>query len=84
VADAIKAAGAREVIASCTHAVLSGKALDHINRSPLSKLIVTDTIPMPPEKLAACSKITVLSIAELLAKAIKNIHEEASVTSLFV
>jgi ribose-phosphate pyrophosphokinase len=84
VADAIKAAGAREVMASATHPVLSGKALEHINKSPLSRLIVTDSIPLSPEKLDACKKITVLSVAELLAKAIRNIHEEASVTSLFV
>ncbi len=84
VADAIKAAGAREVMASCSHPVLSGKAFEHINRSPLSRLIVTDSIPLSPEKRKACEKITVLSVAELLAKAIRNIHEEASVTSLFV
>jgi ribose-phosphate pyrophosphokinase len=84
VAAAIKEAGAREVMAVCTHAVLSGRSLDHINRSPLSRLVVTDSIPLSEEKLAACPKISVLSIAELLAKAIRNIHEEASVTSLFV
>jgi len=84
VADAIKASGAREVMASATHPVLSGKAFEHINKSPLSRLIVTDSIPLSPEKLDACKKITVLSVAELLAKAIRNIHEEASVTSLFV
>jgi ribose-phosphate pyrophosphokinase len=83
VAEAIKAAGAREVIASCTHAVLSGHAIERIERSPLSKLIVTDSMPVGPEK-RACGKIVVLSIAELLARAIKNIHDETSVTSLFV
>jgi ribose-phosphate pyrophosphokinase len=83
VAEAIQAAGAREVLASCTHPVLSGHAIERIERSPLSKLIVTDSLPLPPEK-RACGKIMVLSIAELLARAIKNIHEETSVTSLFV
>ncbi|HSB60542.1 MAG TPA: ribose-phosphate pyrophosphokinase [Vicinamibacteria bacterium] len=82
VAEAIKAAGAREVLASSSHAVLSGNAIDRIARSPLSKLIVTDSIPLSPEK--RIDKMVVLSIAELLAKAIKNIHEESSVTSLFV
>jgi ribose-phosphate pyrophosphokinase len=82
VAEAIKAAGAREVMASCTHAVLSGPAVDRIEKSSLSKLIVTDSIPLPPEKKTP--KISVLPIAELLAKAIRNIHEESSVTSLFV
>jgi ribose-phosphate pyrophosphokinase len=83
VTEAIKAAGAREVLASCSHAVLSGHAIERIEKSPLSKLIVTDSMPLGPEKLAS-GKIVVLSIAELLARAIKNIHEETSVTSLFV
>ena len=51
VAEAIKAAGAREVLASCSHAVLSGHALERIEKSPLSKLIVTDSMPLAPEKL---------------------------------
>jgi ribose-phosphate pyrophosphokinase len=83
VAEAIKAAGAREVLASCTHPVLSGHAIERIEKSPLSKLIVTDSLPLAPEKRAS-HKIVVLTIAELLARAIKNIHEETSVTSLFV
>ena len=80
VAAAIKSAGAREVLASCSHAVLSGRALEKIEASPLSKLIITDSIPQKQKS----DKIVVLSIAELLGKAIKNIHEETSVTSLFV
>jgi len=83
VAQAIKEAGAREVLASSSHAVLSGQALEKIENSPLSKLIVTDSIPLAEEKRRS-EKIVVLSIAELMAKAIRNIHEEASVTSLFV
>ena len=83
VTEAIKAAGAREVLASCTHPVLSGHAIERIEKSPLSKLIVTDSMPLGRDKLAS-GKIVVLTIAELLARAIKNIHEETSVTSLFV
>jgi ribose-phosphate pyrophosphokinase len=83
VAAAIKGAGAREVLASCSHAVLSGQALSKIEASPLSKLLVTDSIP-PSETTRRSDRITTLSVAELLAKAIRNIHEEASVTSLFV
>jgi len=83
VADAIRRAGAREVLASSSHAVLSGRALEKIEASPLSKLIVTDSIPLSDEKKRS-RKIVVLSIAELMRKAIRNIHEEASVTSLFV
>jgi ribose-phosphate pyrophosphokinase len=83
VAFALKEAGAREVLASSSHAVLSGQAVQKIEESPLSQLIVTDSIPLAEEK-RRCRKIVVLSIAELMAKAIRNIHEEASVTSLFV
>ena len=83
VVDALKAAGAREVLASCSHAVLSGHAIERIENSPLSKLIVTDSIPLTPAKLAS-GRIVVLTIGGLLGRAIKNIHEETSVTSLFV
>ncbi len=83
VAQALKEAGAREVLASASHAVLSGNAMERIEQSPLSRLIVTDSIPLSEEKRAS-KKIVVLSIAELMGKAIRNIHEEASVTSLFV
>ncbi len=83
VAFALKEAGAREILASSSHAVLSGEAVRKIEESPLSQLIVTDSIPLAEEK-RRCPKIVVLSIAELMAKAIRNIHEEASVTSLFV
>jgi ribose-phosphate pyrophosphokinase len=83
VAEALMKAGAREVLASASHPVLSGPALARVEESALSKLIVTDSIPLSDEKKAS-PKIVVLSIAELMAKAIKNIHEETSVTSLFV
>jgi ribose-phosphate pyrophosphokinase len=83
VAHAISEAGAREVYASCSHAVLSGQAMDKIEASRLTKLIVTDTIPLS-ERAARSDKILTLSVGELLAKAIRNIHEESSVTSLFV
>ncbi len=82
VAEAIKAAGAREVLASSSHAVLSGHAVEKIEKSPLSKLIVTNSIPLSPDKRS--DKIVSLSIAKLLGRAIKNIHDETSVTSLFV
>jgi ribose-phosphate pyrophosphokinase len=82
VAEAIKEAGAREVLASCSHGVLSGNAVERIAMSSLSRLLITDSIPLAPEK--RIDKIVQLSIADLMAKAIKNIHEESSVTSLFV
>jgi ribose-phosphate pyrophosphokinase len=83
VGEALVKAGAREVLASCSHGVLSGPALERIAQSPLSRLIVTDSIPQSEAK-RRCEKLVVLTIAELMAKAIRNIHEEASVTSLFV
>jgi ribose-phosphate pyrophosphokinase len=83
VAEALKTAGAREVLASCSHPVLSGHAIERLEKSPVSKLIVTDSIPLAPEKLAN-GRIVVLTISGLLARAIRNIHEETSVTSLFV
>jgi len=83
VAEAIQRAGAREILASSSHAVLSGESLEKIERSPLSKLIVTDSIALAEDR-RRCQKIVILSIAELMSKAIRNIHEEASVTSLFI
>jgi ribose-phosphate pyrophosphokinase len=82
-ATALKANGAARVIACAVHGVLSGPAVDRIEKSPIDKLIVTNTIPVSPAG-AACSKIVVLSVARLLGQAIKSIHEETSVSSLFV
>src|SRR5476649_1259037 len=82
-ASALKANGASRVIACAVHGVLSGPAIDRIEKSPIDKLIVTNTIPMTGEKLK-CEKIKVLSVARLLGQAIKSIHEETSVSSLFV
>ena len=75
--------GAARVLACVVHGVLSGPALQRIEDSGLERLIVTDTIPLRPE-LAASSKIQVLSVAQLLGKAIQSIHQETSVSSLFV
>jgi ribose-phosphate pyrophosphokinase len=82
-ATALKANGAERVIACAVHGVLSGPAIDRIEKSPIDKLIVTNTIPLSPAA-AKCSKIVVLSVARLLGQAIKSIHEETSVSSLFV
>ena len=80
---AIKENGAKRVVAACTHAVLSGPALDRVNDSALEEVIVTNTIPMY-EKQAKCRKLTVLSVGSLLGEAIKRIHEETSISSLFL
>lgn len=82
-ADVLLKHGAKEVMACATHPVLSGPAIERLNNSTFSQIFVTDTIPLN-EKLAQCSKIKVLSVASLLAKAIHNIHTESSVSVLFV
>ena len=79
--EAIKKAGAKDVYATITHPVLCGPAIDRLKKSKLKELIVTDTIPLSKEK--GINKIKVLSIAPLLADAIRRIHEEESVSSLF-
>lgn len=75
--------GARRVWTACTHAVLSGPALDRLNESKLDEVVVTNSIPLNGKE-RICSKLRVLSIAPLLGEAIKRIHEEESVSSLFV
>jgi len=82
-AVALKANGATRIIACAVHGVLSGPAIDRIEKSPIDKMIVTNTIPLSAAG-QACSKIVVLSVARLLGQAIKSIHEETSVSSLFV
>jgi len=80
-AEAVKKAGASRVLACATHAVLSGKAIEKIEASPMEKLIVSNTIA--PEKHRACAKIEILSVAELFGEAIRRIYEGSSVSSLF-
>lgn len=75
--------GAAEVWAGCTHAVLSGPAIERIQQSCLTEVVVTNTIPLQG-KDQLCTKIRVLSVASLLGEGISRIHEEQSVTSLFV
>lgn len=79
---ALREKGADRVFLASTHAILSGPAIDRINKSVLDEVIVTNTIPMD-SKIEKCGKLTVLSIAPLLAEAIQRIHEESSISSLF-
>jgi ribose-phosphate pyrophosphokinase len=81
-AEAAQAAGASSIDGYCVHAVLSGSALDKIERSPLKTLTVTDTIPRP-EQAGPTTKLRTVSIAPLLAEVIKRVHNEDSVSSLF-
>ena len=74
--------GARDVITACTHAVLSGPALERLQNSCLSQVVVTNTIPLRGKEVA-CPKLYQLSVAPLLGEAIRRIHEDESVSSLF-
>jgi ribose-phosphate pyrophosphokinase len=82
-ADALKYAGAREIHACCVHPVLSGPALERITDSYLKSMVVTDTIPLSAQA-AACDKIKVLTISQLVGEAIIRSFRGDSVTSLFV
>ncbi len=81
-ADALRAKGAKHIYACATHAVLSGPAIERLENSQIEELVVTNTIPLGEKAL--CRKIRVLSVAPLLGEAIKRIHFQDSVSSLFV
>ena len=81
-ATALKAEGAIKVVAYCTHAVLSGKALTNINGSDLDELVVTDTIPLAKEALDI-GRIRQLTMADLLAESIRRVSNEESISALF-
>lgn len=82
-AGALKAHGATRVVAYCTHAVLSGRAIENIDFSELDELVVTDTIPLSAPA-ASCGRIRQLSVANLLAESIRRISEGESLSSMFV
>jgi ribose-phosphate pyrophosphokinase len=79
-ADLMVDRGARSVRAVCTHAVLSGKAYENIEKSKIAELVVTDTIPLKQE----CSKIKVLSVADLFGKVLHSVHSYKSISSNFI
>lgn len=81
-AAALKKNGASKVLAYCTHAVLSGNALDNINQSDLDELVVTDTIPLN-EEAQQCSRIRQLTIATLLAESMRRVSNEESISAMF-
>jgi ribose-phosphate pyrophosphokinase len=82
-ADALKEHGATSVTAYCTHPVLSGNALENLTNSSLDELVVTDTIPLRDD-IASCGKVRQLSISGMLAETIRRIHNEESVSSLYM
>jgi ribose-phosphate pyrophosphokinase len=81
--DALLEGGATKVYATCTHPVLSGPAVERIMSSRLEEVVVTNTIPLHTEA-KKCEKIGVLSVGKLLAQAVQSIHEETSVSVLFI
>lgn len=80
-ADALIGMGAKEVYACCTHGVLSGPAMERIEKSAIKQVVVLDTIPVPDT--SCCSKIKVLSVAPIFAEAIRRIYEDISVSKIF-
>jgi ribose-phosphate pyrophosphokinase len=83
-AIALKENGAERVFACAVHGVLSGPAIERLEAAPIEQVIITNTIPLNTEKARCCKKIKQLSVARLLGQAIRSIHEETSVSSLFV
>jgi ribose-phosphate pyrophosphokinase len=80
-AEALRARGAKAVIAAATHAVLSGPAIERLTATAFEEVVVTNTLPIPPER--RFPGLTVLSIAPLIGRAIREVFEDGSVTSLF-
>ena len=83
-AIALKQNGAERVLACAVHGVLSGPAIERLEAAPIDEVIITNTIPLHTERARCCKKIKQLSVARLLGQAIRSIHEETSVSSLFV
>jgi ribose-phosphate pyrophosphokinase len=82
-ADALLDHGAASVSACATHAVLSGAAVERITKSRLKEVVITNSIPLS-KKAKQCGKIKALTVGPLLARAVQSIHEETSVSILFV
>ena len=82
IAKALKVKGAKKIVAACAHGILSGKAIRHLEESPIEKIYITNSIPIDEGK-KKCKKVVQLSIAEMLAIAIKKIHIEESLSILF-
>jgi ribose-phosphate pyrophosphokinase len=82
-AKLVHAAGAKEIHVAATHGLLVGDALKNLQQAPLTSLIITDTIPLSPEKLAACPNIKVLTVSHVLGEAIKRIHHDQSISGMF-
>jgi ribose-phosphate pyrophosphokinase len=82
-ADALIREGATQVFAACTHAVFSGPAVERIENSQITEVVATDSVPVS-EAARNLKKVTILSVADLLARGIRSIHEETSISELFI
>jgi ribose-phosphate pyrophosphokinase len=82
-ADALMREGATQVFAACTHAILSGPAVERIENSKISEVVATDSVPVS-EAARNLKKLKILSVADLLARGIRSIHEETSISELFI
>ena len=82
-AEVCKAAGAKKIYVGATHGVLCGPAVERLGKAPIDEVVVTDTVPVPKEKLDAVKSLKVLSVAGLVGEAIHRIHNDESVSSLF-
>ena len=82
-ADALMREGATQVFAACTHAVFSGPAVERIENSQITEVVATDSVPLS-EAARKLKKVTILSVADLLARGIRSIHEETSISELFI
>jgi len=82
-AEALLKEGATKVYAACTHAVLSGPAVERITEAKIEEVVVTDSVPLSAAARKV-ARIKVLSVAELLARGIRSIHEETSISELFI
>src|SRR5438874_1704916 len=82
-AEALLREGATQVYAACTHAVLSGPAVERLQKSKICEVVATDSVPLT-EAAKKVGKIRILSVADLLARGIRSIHEETSISELFI
>jgi ribose-phosphate pyrophosphokinase len=82
-ADALIREGATQVFAACTHAIFSGPALERIEHSRITEVVATDSVPLSEAALKV-PKVKILSVAPLLARGIRSIHEETSISELFI
>ena len=80
----VREKGAKRIFIGATHAVLCGPAMERLREAPIDEVVVTDTVPVPDEKVQAVGKLRVLTVAELMGEAIHRIHSNESVSSLFV